>query len=373
MKVQSTFRASVLVFVSLWIIGCQESSAKKPIVSDTAGQTVQASVPADSVQPKNAEPAQPTRDPNEPAPAIKIEASEHDFGKIGPDSRNSCKFQFSNAGKATLKIAHIDSTCGCTVPELAKREYAPGESGTVDVSFHAPSVAGPTSKQLYILSNDPVVPRAELVIKAVVELKIKFEPQRLNLLLNKENAALEPIKITSLDGKPFAITSFTATNNAITAQFDPKAQAAEQLIQLKAQTDALKAMTEGIIQIGLSHPENPQVFVPFTVLPMYEISRPRIILSDAVAGQPQVKEVLIKSNYGEPIEVESVKSEKGYMQVVGQSADGANLKLQVQITPPAQRYFTDEMTISLKNGQKLSIRASGWQRAGTKGSFRPVG
>ena len=378
-----TFRGFIVpAILLLSVSGCQDGLAKKAggveseiAAAPGAAEINQPTQPTKVTPPraKSTIPAQAPRDPNEPAASIKIEVPEHDFGKIGPGSTHNYKFSFTNAGKAALKITRIDSSCSCTVPDLVKKEYATGESGTVEVNFHASAMPGQTTQHLYILSNDPVVPRAELVIKATVELKIRCEPDRLNVLLDKDNAGLESIKITSLDGTAFAVTSFTATNNSISAEFDSSSQATEQLIRLKADNNVLNTITNGVIQIGLSLKENPQVIVPFTVLPMFEISRPRIILPDIAAGEPQTKEVWIKSNYNKPIEIQSIESLKGYMEVVNQVAEGSNLRLDVKITPPGGRvrYFTDEMSIVLKGGQKLLIRASGWQRTGTSNVRMP--
>jgi len=64
-------------------------------------------------------------------PTIIFEDTTHDLGKIGFGVTNTCEFRFTNAGRADLKITRIKKTCGCTVAELAKQDYAPGESGFV--------------------------------------------------------------------------------------------------------------------------------------------------------------------------------------------------------------------------------------------------
>ena len=74
-------------------------------------------------------------------------------------------------------IKNVRATCGCTVPALQKQEYAPGESGSVEVRFTAPEVEGDTVKHLYIQSNDKQNPEFELILKAKVVARIKFEPQ----------------------------------------------------------------------------------------------------------------------------------------------------------------------------------------------------
>jgi hypothetical protein len=92
-------------------------------------------------------------------PKITVEQLIHDFGKVGPGTKNICEFKFSNTGNALLKIEEIQTTCGCTVAELDKKEYAPGESGALKITFKVGKEAGQTSKRLFVKSNDKAVPK----------------------------------------------------------------------------------------------------------------------------------------------------------------------------------------------------------------------
>ena len=123
----------------------------------------------------------------------------------------------------------------------------------------------------------------------------------------------------------------------------------------------------GVIQIKTTHPQAGTLMVRYNVKPMYELTNPRFILQNVEPGVPIIRENLIRSNYGKPAEIESIESRNGYMEIESQEQDGDHIKLTVKITPPAQtdsarRYITDELTITLKDGQKLTIRCSGWFR-----------
>lgn len=363
--------------VSIWAIaavvfcfaltGCQKEAASAAVATPEPAKAETAPSPA----PVPAQPAKPAPVGTQPqvvsadSPKIQVESPEHDFGIIGPETYNKYKFKFSNAGKDLLKIDHVQSTCGCLVPELVKKEYASGESGEVEVTFHAPSYAGPTSKHLYIISNDPVVLRSELIIKATVEVKVVVDPNRVELYLNKENAGIPQLKVRCLDNVPFSITGFTSNGQAITADFDPKNKAVEHVFSPKVDISKLQEFTTGVIQIGVDHPQAKQVMVSYTALPAFELRPPRIVLQNAEPGVAIKREVWIVNNYGQPFEIESMQSRSGYMKVVNQKKDKDNLGLEIEITPPKQegpvrRYITDELNIKIKNGPTLTVRCSGW-------------
>lgn len=68
---------------------------------------------------------------------IKFEQTTHDFGNIKEDGGPvSCEFNFINEGEEPLKITSARAECGCTTPKYPKEEIAPGESGTIKVTYN---------------------------------------------------------------------------------------------------------------------------------------------------------------------------------------------------------------------------------------------
>ncbi len=353
--------------------GCQDAQ-KAPQSQQTLAappQTPQVTQPNEPQPAKPAEAAaqaqaKPTEKKSRGAPVIKVEDRSHDFGKVGPNKKYTCEFNFSNVGKDTLKITKIQSTCGCTVPQLKKKSYKPGESGTINVTFRSPLREGKTTKRLYILSNDKKNPKLGLTLKADIELKMTFKPKSLELSLKAENADAKPITIKSKDGQPFAIKSFSASRQVITADFDPTVEAIEFVLEPKVDMAKLKKNLKGNIKIAVTHPDSGNINIPYSTLALFEISRPRIVIQNADPQKPVDKTVWITSNYGDKIEIESISSLNGHMEVLSREHEENGVKLEVRVTPPAQankskRYFRDELKIKIKdNRDDLLVRCNGW-------------
>jgi len=325
----------------------------------------------EAVKPKP-EPEKPKADANAPGPQIRFDKMVHDFGDVGPGTANICEFGFKNVGEALLKIIEVKPDCGCTLFTLEKKEYAPGESGVLKIKFHASTVAGPTTKRIAVTSNDKAAPTVTLTLKATVVARVDYQPKTLNLLLKDEDQALPQVILTSVDGKPFSVTSVKSTANAIIADFDASVEATKFVLQLKVDKAQLQRVANGVVEISLTHPEAKAVSIPFSALAQFTINPQVIILFDAEPGKPIIRSnVTILNNYKEQFEIASVKSKEGFTKVLRQDKIANGYMFSLEITPPSLgdsvKRFTDEFSVQIKDGDLLTIKCQGFysKKSGT--------
>lgn len=326
-----------------------------------SSQTIAAEQPAQQALPQ-ATPIPVPQTPAEPnggAAKIYFENTLYDFGPVAPKSSNTCEFKFENRGTVVLEINDISKTCGCTVFEMEKKKYAPGEKGAIKVTYNADPSAGPRTRHLYVFSNDHVNPRVELTIKAIVAEKVAYEPEKLDYMLKSKTAGEVELKIRSLDGKPFSITKVEATNNAVVADFDPNLKASEFVLKTRVDSQKSRAIANGRIEIGLTHPDCAKIIVPFSILARLRSDPPSINILNAEPGKAIQKEIWILSNYDEDFEIASVESKNSNIKVVKQEKMGNRYKLNIEVTAPdaksSIRMATETLTVSTKDGDKLDI------------------
>ena len=130
----------------------------------------------------------------EAVPRISFKKPVCDLGEVGQGTKNTCEFRFTNTGRGPLKITNVRRTCGCTVFELDRKEYAPGEAGVVKVSYTAGRATAPMQKNIYVSTNDKENPKVKLTIKARAVQLVEVIPQKLELSLTKENAEIAEIR-----------------------------------------------------------------------------------------------------------------------------------------------------------------------------------
>jgi hypothetical protein len=306
-------------------------------------------------------------DANEPAEKkggarIAFERKTHDFGQIGPRSKNSCEFKFTNTGDALLKITKVKTSCGCTTTALKKKNYAPGESGAIPVTYTAGNHPSQTTKRITVSSNDKHQSNVTLTIKGTIVLKVDHEPKKLQLVLNAENAGCSDVTLTSLDGQPFAIKSISSPENCIIFGFDSAEQATEFVLKPKVDMEKVKKRSAGQIKISLTHPECKMLTIGYRVLSRFTVTPRSIILRNVEPQKPIKRKVTIVNNYKDDFEIESTSSRNNTVEVLSQEKGENRYTLELQITGPArvkQRSFTDVFRILLKDGEKLTVHCRG--------------
>jgi len=299
------------------------------------------------------------------APRITLEKVVHDFGEIGPGTAQSTQFRFKNAGTAPLKITQVRSCCGVVARGVkAGQQYAPDESGVLELDYRAGTQPGSMRRKIYIQSNDPLQGVVTLTIKATIARRVDHTPTNLKLFLKQENAGAKEITLTSLDGKPFSIKGFRSTANAITAQFDPAAEGTRFVLKPKADMEKLQRNLRGQISIDLTHPECKNVRILYDVLAEFTVSPPQIMLFNLKAGQPVQREIWILSNYQDDFEIESVSSQKGTVKLVEKKKVEKRYQLRIELTPPPvegeRAVLSDTLEVKIKGGETLSIQCRGF-------------
>lgn len=107
--------------------------------------------------------------PAVPQDSIVFASTVHDYGTIVQAADGSCQFTFKNKGKAPIVLNDVKASCGCTVPEWTRTPVAPGETGTIKVTYNTNNV-GAFTKSITVQSNainNPVI----LIIRGTVTAK----------------------------------------------------------------------------------------------------------------------------------------------------------------------------------------------------------
>ncbi len=153
------------------------------------------------------------------------------------------KYPFTNTSKETVTVVKMESSCGCTVPELEKKVYAPGESGVVVARFSVGDRQGEQRKTITVQTNENNYPLTLLVtlperMQAVPRLVI-FRP-----------ADLEPksIDLKFMADTPIEVVSVESLEPKFSVETEIKEAGTHFVVKVTA-TDDLKETVRGNIRV----------------------------------------------------------------------------------------------------------------------------
>lgn len=130
-------------------------------------------------------------------------------------------FAFANTTTRTITITDVETSCGCTAATLAKKTYAPGERGRLDVIFDAKGTAGPQQKTIYVRTDDAPESIA-LTLRVNVPVWLEIAPRLLWWKTGEKPAAKEAL-ITVTEPARIKLTAATVDSEAFTARLLPRA------------------------------------------------------------------------------------------------------------------------------------------------------
>jgi hypothetical protein len=99
-------------------------------------------------------------------PKIQVKNEKFDFGEVPDGTEVTHIYEISNAGTDTLIINDVETSCGCTKPELSKADRIIPPKGTsrIKITFNSRGRVGPNEKTITIFSNDPTEPNKNLLL-----------------------------------------------------------------------------------------------------------------------------------------------------------------------------------------------------------------
>lgn len=119
-------------------------------------------------------------------------------------------FEFKNLGDKPITITKADPTCSCLKVEISggKLKYAPGESGTVRVTFEMGNFSGTVDKMVAIwLDGDPEdKPSRSVTVRVHIPVLVAIEPKTVKWDIGAQPTP-QIIQIRMAEGQTIHVTS----------------------------------------------------------------------------------------------------------------------------------------------------------------------
>ncbi|MBC7383606.1 MAG: DUF1573 domain-containing protein [Bacteroidia bacterium] len=98
------------------------------------------------------------------APKVSFNKTTIELGKIHLADKPTANFIITNKGKEDLIVRRVIVGCGCLIPELSNMVIPKGKSATLNIHYSLTNMAGPDSKTVKIITNDPTQSETTLTV-----------------------------------------------------------------------------------------------------------------------------------------------------------------------------------------------------------------
>jgi len=99
-------------------------------------------------------------------PQIELELTAMDLGEVVNGDIVSRDVIVRNEGQVPLIVDSVSTSCGCTSATLAPMKIAPGATANLHIELdsgaHGPDLTGTLVRQVFLNSNDPDQPEAQV-------------------------------------------------------------------------------------------------------------------------------------------------------------------------------------------------------------------
>ena len=103
---------------------------------------------------------------------------EYDFGSLARGAKSEHTFKIKNNFKEDIRIQSVQSSCGCTIPQLSKEVLASGEEAELVTEFDTVKFKGPHSATITVTFASPFTAEVRLQVRGYVRQDVVFEPGR---------------------------------------------------------------------------------------------------------------------------------------------------------------------------------------------------
>lgn len=265
------------------------------------------------------------------------------------------EFTFKNTGSEDLQIQLVKPSCGCTVPDMSKTSYKPGETGVLKVTFDPSGKKGTISRNITIYTNSETKPVHTIFLQSDVKPVVITEPRILAFdMTSKGQRNTKDIKIfgrfpefkvsraTTQDSDVFDIEIVEGGKVEKDGE-DMWLQIIRVSILESAKPDSYR--TEITVRTNEEHRSIFSLAVVGRVIGDLELSPVRLTLGRLVVGDEFNNTVTLRSKSGKAFEVKGVNSSNVVLDaeytaepVDAEKRNEWTIRVKGTVTHPAQRF-----------------------------------
>lgn len=278
--------------------------------------------------------------PKTNGPDLRCSWYKTDFGTANSGNKVERTLKFRNIGNEDLVIAYARPTCGCAVSTLSSNRIAPQGTGEIKVTLDTKGRQGAQEHKIYINSNDPVTPIAQVrLVGMVISEKVALYPRNIDFgILRKNESSYREVNVYDCGGYDLKVTRVAADSPYVNCSVADvgDARSPRYLLQLSLSPDVPIGEFKGKVTITTTHPKEPIVEVPITAVVKDTIGAPtmQVMLNTAIKGKGSHQWITLYSSRKTPVHITRIDNKVPYLTVKQIKGKECQLSFEVDKNAP---------------------------------------
>jgi len=228
--------------------------------------------------------------------------TSHNFGTVAKGSKTEYRFEFRNLYQEDLHVVGVRTSCGCTSPEVTKRDLKTHETAEVVATFNTRTFLGQHGATVTITFDKPYYAEVQLRVAGHIRGDVSFEPPFVDLgNVDLGKGAERKVRITRVGTTPWEIADVRSANpNFEVVLSQPLKTSAQTVYDLtmRLKPDAPAGYVKGQLMLVTDDPRAPQIPMDVEGRVVAEVTvSPQLLALGAVAsGDTVTKNVVVKAN-----------------------------------------------------------------------------
>ena len=228
--------------------------------------------------------------------------TSHNFGTVAKGSKTEYRFVFRNIYKEDVHVVGVRTSCGCTSPEVTRRDLKTHETAEVVATFNTRTFLGQHGATLTVTFDRPFRAEVQLRVSGNIRGDVTFDPPFVDLgNVDLGKGAERKVRVTRVGSTPWEIKDVRSANaNFEVALSGPTAGPAQTAYELavRLKPDAPAGYVKGQLLLVTNDPRATQIpmDVEGRVVAEVTVSPQLLSLGSVPPGGTVTKNVVVRAN-----------------------------------------------------------------------------
>ena len=189
--------------------------------------------------------------------------TSHNFGTVARGSKTEYRFTFRNIYKEPVHVVGVRTSCGCTSPEVTKKDLKTHETSEVVATFNTRTFLGQHGATLTVTIDKPYYAEVQLRVAGNIRGDVTFDPPFVDLgNVDLGKGAERSVRVTHVGSTPWEIKDVRSANSNFEVQLSKPSHAPSQSIYdltLRLRPDAPAGYVKGQLILVTNDPRATQI------------------------------------------------------------------------------------------------------------------